>query len=167
MKKINKAMSLLLKTYIVFIIAIIYTFNYSSAFAKDQLTANVKPVDYTEEYKGSAKPISDFELPLEYFPATSITPPSTTPSATIPAGYMGPKASIETVAPTKDSMPRAATATPYVPQIYPEISRETPITRTGARQDLDPMASPLVTTKASPSWQISASSLVGLWSVLV
>lgn len=43
--------------------------------------------DYTEEYKGSAKPISDFELPLEYFPATSITPPSTTPSATIPAGY--------------------------------------------------------------------------------
>ena len=51
MKKINKGMSLLLKTYIVFIIAIIYTFNYSSAFAKEQLTANVKPVDYTEEYK--------------------------------------------------------------------------------------------------------------------
>ena len=41
----------------------------------------------SDSYKGSAKPISDFELPLEYFPATSIAPPITTPSAIIPAGY--------------------------------------------------------------------------------
>ncbi len=43
--------------------------------------------DYTDLYKGSAKPISDFELPLEHFPAGSIAPPSTTPSTIIPAGY--------------------------------------------------------------------------------
>lgn len=43
--------------------------------------------DYTDSYKGSAKPISDFELPLEKFPAELTASPSTTPSATIPAGY--------------------------------------------------------------------------------
>ena len=43
--------------------------------------------DYTDSYKGSAKPIYDFELPLEHFPAERTAPPSTTPSATFPAGY--------------------------------------------------------------------------------
>ena len=42
-----------------------------------------------------------------------------------------------------------------------------PITSTGSRQDREPMASPLVMTKASPSVAISASLRVGLKSVLV
>ena len=51
MKKISKGMSLLLKIYIIFIITIIYIFNYSSVFAQEELTATIKPMDYTEEYK--------------------------------------------------------------------------------------------------------------------
>lgn len=38
-------------------------------------------------YSGSASAINDFELSLDYFPAGSIAPPSTTPSAIIPEGY--------------------------------------------------------------------------------
>lgn len=43
--------------------------------------------DYTESYFGNASPISDFELPIDKFPAGSIAPPSTKPSTIIPEGY--------------------------------------------------------------------------------
>jgi hypothetical protein len=43
--------------------------------------------DYTDSYNGDASPISDFELPIDKFPAGSIAPPSTKPSTIIPEGY--------------------------------------------------------------------------------
>ena len=80
---------------------------------------------------------------------------------------IGPNASIETVAPTKASIPRADIAIPYVPQMIPETTRAIPMRRIGARQEREPIASPLVITKLSPSFAISASSFVGLKSALV
>ena len=78
-------------------------------------------------------------------------------SASPPAlSAIGPKASMETVVPTNESIPSAAIAIPYVPQTYPEIKREMPIIKMGKRQDLEPTASPLVTTNASPSVAYSA-----------
>ena len=41
------------------------------------------------------------------------------------------------------------------------------MTRMGSRQEREPMASPLVMTKASPSVAMLARALVGLKSVLV
>ena len=38
-------------------------------------------------YSGSASPVTDLELSLDYFPAGSIAPPSTTPLPIIPEGY--------------------------------------------------------------------------------
>ena len=52
-------------------------------------------------------------------------------------------------------------------EVVPEIKSAIPITSTGRRHDLEPTASPFVITKASPSSAISASILVGLWSVEV
>ena len=43
--------------------------------------------DYTDYYNGDASPISDFELPIDKFPAGSIAPPSAKPSTIIPEGY--------------------------------------------------------------------------------
>ena len=44
--------------------------------------------NYPEDYEGTrATAITDFELSLDYIPSERIAPPSTTPSATIPAGY--------------------------------------------------------------------------------
>ena len=51
MHKTKNSISTLLKIYIVFIIAVIYTFNYSSVSAKSSIEATVKPLDYSEEYQ--------------------------------------------------------------------------------------------------------------------
>lgn len=39
-------------------------------------------------YSGSASPITDFVLPLDLYPSVHIVPPSVTPSAIIPEGYL-------------------------------------------------------------------------------
>lgn len=51
MQKTRNSFSTILKIYIVFIIAVIYAFNYSSVSAKNNIDATVKKVDYSEEYK--------------------------------------------------------------------------------------------------------------------
>ena len=51
--------------------------------------------------------------------------------------------------------------------MIPEIIKEPPIINIGKRQDLEPTASPFVTTKASPSVANSAIVFVGLKSALV
>ena len=51
MKKTKKSLSSLLKIYIIFIIAVIYTFNYSSFATKNSVEGTVKAVEYSEKYK--------------------------------------------------------------------------------------------------------------------
>ena len=54
-----------------------------------------------------------------------------------------------------------------MPQILPDISKDKPITNIGNKQDLEPIASPFVTTKAEPSVAISAKLLTDLYFVEV
>ena len=75
---------------------------------------------------------------------------------------MGPKASMETVAPTKASMPIADSAMPYVPQALPDRYSATPMTSTGSKEEREPTASPFVIKNAEPSGAISARRRVGL-----
>ena len=51
MRKTKNTMSTLLKIYIIFLIAVIYTFNYSSLAAKGGVEATAESVEYSEEYK--------------------------------------------------------------------------------------------------------------------
>ncbi len=51
MRKTKNTMSTLLKIYIIFLIAVIYTFNYSSLAAKGGMEATAGSVEYSEEYK--------------------------------------------------------------------------------------------------------------------
>ena len=104
-------------------------------------------------------PIAAVVLPT----ASSLSASRWQDSARPPAlSAMGPNASMDTVVPTKASMPREDMAMPYVPQIFPEMNSDMPMSSMGSRQEREPMASPLVITKASPSVAMSASIFVGL-----